>query len=188
MERIKCNFNIDDYTEEWGYLSQNHSQHDNLYLKLYRVTEPIEDNTEVHPGDFILEEYQGNDVLHYLITEEEYKKTDSSYQFLNGIARTWAENAETKYERILELLRWGLEEPVEFLPDEDYEGECCIICERHFYGYTPFSMVTKDEDSKSPKIFPSEIIAYEWINMKNREAYCLQHNEYGRPKYYVTPV
>ena len=169
ISRIDNIADLYDATSEIDSLSQDTNQFENYSLTLRRT----------ESGQAFLHQDQMNDSEYYLVSDDEINNPSA---FLRDCASEWAGNCGEYCE--LEMLAWGLKSADDLAVAEDYDGECKIIIEGNFYGYSPINYA-KDEMGNDDLIFESRQLAQEWIDVQEDGTYYLSHNEAGRPAYTI---
>ncbi len=113
----------------------------------------------------------------YLLSKDEAEaaKKDSK-AFLRDRALEWAANED---DSTLAACQWGM------TPDKNYAGadECMVLIQENYYGYNPCEWAT--DDDYNTRLFRNSQAAKEWIAEQYEGVYYLQHNEAGRPDYYI---
>lgn len=145
---------------------------DNLSLSLYQIGG---NNRRGLPKMTALVEdgHQGRKI--YTMTGVEAAESlEFPEKFVRDAAYEWAGNSGDER---LEIIRWGLESPESMYPETD--GDCQIIAVHNYYGYSPVSYA---EDGSS---WDSIADAQDWIDEQESEVYYLDHNEAGRPEYFI---
>jgi hypothetical protein len=190
MEQIDRINNLSDYATQIDRIEQTQSQYDNLSITLYRIDD---DNSEyvnapaLPGGSIVMVEDDGADSTHLLLTAVTATEALADPNvWLRDCAGNWADNAaDSVPARTVEYLRWGLGTAQELAVDADYVGECYIIKVGSYYGYEPVEYVGEDSNPEEPRIFATPADAQIWIDNETDGTYCLNHNEAGRPDYYI---
>lgn len=154
---------------EIASLSQSVNQFDNYSLTLRRT----------ESGQLFLHEDQMNDSEYYLVDADEAADPAS---FLRDCASEWAGNCNDNAD--LEMIAWGLRGADDFEVSDHFDGECKIIVESNYYGYSPLDYA-KDDMGNDVRIFASRQEAADWIDEQEDGTYYLSHNEAGRPTYTI---
>jgi hypothetical protein len=160
---------LGDCTSEVASLSQSVNQFGNYSLTLRRTDS----------GQFFMYEDQVNDSKYYLVSADEAADPAS---FLRNCASEWAGNCDDNAD--LEMIAWGLRGADDFEVTDDFDGECKIIVEGDYYGYSPIDYA-KDDMGNDVLVFDTRQEAADWIEQQEDGIYCLSHNEAGRPNYTI---
>lgn len=155
--------------QEVASLSQSVNQFENYSLTLRRT----------ESGQLFLHEDQMNDSEYYLVSADE--ATDPA-SFLRDCASEWAGNCDDNAD--LEMIAWGLRGAEDFEVTDDFAGECKIIVQSNYYGYSPIDYA-KDDMGNDVRIFASRQEAADWIEQQEDGTYYLSHNEASRPTYTI---
>lgn len=147
-------------------ISQSQNQFDNYSVTLY----------ELDGKKYIVEDIM-NDSNYYEI--EESDDISAPLDFVRKVASDWAWNED---ETDIELMRWNLRDVSDFKVDDDYDGQCRIVIEGNFYGYSPIDYALENYETL---IFDSRQQAQDWIDSAEDGTYFTQHNEAGRPTYTI---
>lgn len=147
-------------------ISQSQNQFDNYSVTLY----------ELDGKKYIVEDLM-NDANYYEI--EDSDDVSAPLDFVRQVASDWAGNED---ETDIELMRWNLRDVSDFEVDDDYDGQCRIVIEGNFYGYSPIDYASENYETL---IFDSRQQAQDWIDSAEDGTYCTQHNEAGRPTYTI---
>lgn len=166
-------------------MRQTHAQYENPSVTLLQITDA--DNANNLPmGAIVYQENTGSDTNAYLLEDTELEDVARDPRaFLEACVMEWAGNVESDGGDGLDLIRWGVTEPAEV--PADYTGECQIISIGCYYSHSPVRYVEETDETgrSSVVVFPTRAAAQEWIDEQSEEVYRLDHNEAGRPTYYI---
>ena len=166
-----------DVADEIATRSQSQAQYNNIYVALYRVTS---DAANLHAGDVIYRESDADTRDFLLDASEAADALANPDDFLQSCAHSWAANDD---DPVLERYRWGIGDPADAAVSSEYNQPCRIVVKGCYYGYTPYDCAT-DERGET-LIFDNAAAAQAWIDEQESGRYYLDHNEAGRPTYYI---
>ena len=166
-----------DNLQEVDSRSQSQTQYGNIRVALYRVTKGFQG---VSDGDMILVEEDADNREYLLDADEAQTALDSPAAFLEDAAAAWADSMPKPQ---LERYQWGIADPANDVVSADDTRPCRIVTKGCYYGYTPYDYAT-DERGET-LIFDNAAAAQAWIDEQESGRYYLDHNEAGRPTYYI---
>ena len=166
-----------DNLQEVDSRSQSQTQYGNIRVALYRVTKGFQG---VSDGDMILVEEDADNREYLLDADEAQTALDSPAAFLEDAAAAWADSMPKPQ---LERYQWGIADPANDVVSADDTRPCRIVAKGCYYGYTPYDYATGERGETL--IFDLAAAAQAWIDEQESGRYYLDHNEAGRPTYYI---
>jgi len=88
---------------------------------------------------------------------------------------------------IIDRIRWHFDDATDYVVAADYDESVSIIIMRNCNNHWPVNYAC-DDHTGYPIIFSAIADAQAWIDAQQADTYCLAHNEYGRPDYYIVPA
>ena len=166
-----------DSLQEIACREQTQTQYGNIRVSLYRV---MMDITKAKAGDLLLIERDAENREYLLDTDEAQTALADTDAYLRDAADAWAENMPDPQ---MERYQWGIADPANDVVSADDPRPCRIVVKGCYHGYTPYSYAT-DERGET-LIFDNAAAAQAWIDDQESGRYYLDHNEAGRPTYYI---
>lgn len=161
-----------DNLQEIDSRSQTQTQYGNIRVSLYRVTADI---AKAKAGDLLLIEEDADNREYLLDTDEAQTALADTDAYLRDAADAWADSMPDPQ---MERYQWGIADPANDVVSADDTRPCRIVVKGCYYGYTPY-------ERGETLIFDNAAAAQARIDDLESGRYYLDHNEAGRPTYYI---
>jgi hypothetical protein len=173
MKEIKITGDWKDDATLISSTKQNCNQFENFGCYIYRLED----------GRTVFYEDQMNESTYYLLEDGDSLEA-------KDYAKDWALSTDSCVgaDWRTEMISWGLSDGDDYAVTDDFEGECCVIKVGNFYGYSPVKIISSydvDGGNNENHVFASKEEAQEWIDEQEGGVYYTEHNEAGRPSYYI---